>query len=162
MLDQVLHRPAEGGPCGNDGVGGIEFGDCLLRLSTHLPSPQEVDTAVVRNPKQPWADRPAVVVGVEPPVSVQTARPGRHLRHRGWNPSSGRVLLLRKEITASLHEADRAIALNPFDAGCNANMGANIAFAGDWVRDCALIGRSMDLNPQHPVWYRGMLSYREY
>ena len=72
------------------------------------------------------------------------------------------VLLLRKEVTASLHEADRAIALNPFDAGCNANMGANIAFAGDWVRGCALIERSMDLNPQHPVWYRGMLSYRQY
>ena len=30
------------------------------------------------------------------------------------------------------------------------------------VRGCALIERSMDLNPQHPVWYRGMLSYREY
>ena len=78
------------------------------------------------------------------------------------HPAMSTVLLFRKEITASLHEADRAIALNPFDAGCNANMGANIAFAGDWVRGCALIERSMDLNPQHPVWYRGMQSYREY
>ena len=41
-------------------------------------------------------------------------------------------------------------------------MGANIAFAGDWVRGCALIERSMDLNPHHPVWYRGMLSMKEY
>ena len=84
--------------------------------------------------------------------------PGNPLAHQAMST----VLLLRKEVTASLHEADRAIALNPFDAGCNANMGANIAFAGDWVRGCALIERSMDLNPQHPVWYRGMLSYREY
>ena len=84
--------------------------------------------------------------------------PGNPLAHQAMST----VLLLRKEVTASLHEANRAIALNPFDAGCNANMGANIAFAGDWVRGCALIERSMDLNPQHPVWYRGMLSYREY
>jgi adenylate cyclase len=84
--------------------------------------------------------------------------PANALAHQAMST----VLLLRKEVTASLHEADRAIALNPFDAGCNANMGANIAFAGDWVRGCALIERSMDLNPQHPVWYRGMLSYREY
>ncbi len=84
--------------------------------------------------------------------------PGNPLAHQAMST----VLLLRKDVTASLHEADRAIALNPFDAGCNANMGANIAFAGDWVRGCALIERSMDLNPQHPVWYRGMLSYREY
>jgi serine/threonine protein kinase len=84
--------------------------------------------------------------------------PGNPLAHQAMST----VLLLRKEVAASLHEADRAIALNPFDAGCNANMGANIAFAGDWVRGCAFIERSMDLNPQHPVWYRGMLSYREY
>jgi TolB-like protein len=84
--------------------------------------------------------------------------PSNFLAHQAMST----VLLLRKEVAASVHEADRAIALNPFDAGCNANMGANIAFAGDWVRGCALIERSMDLNPQHPVWYRGMLSYREY
>jgi hypothetical protein len=64
--------------------------------------------------------------------------PGNPLAHQAMST----VLLLRKEVTASLHEADRAIALNPFDAGCNANMGANIAFAGDLVRGCALIERS--------------------
>jgi len=84
--------------------------------------------------------------------------PGNHLAHQALST----VLLFRKEITASIHEADRAIALNPLDAGCNANMGANIAFAGDWPRGCELIERSMDLNPQHPVWYRGMLSCKEY
>jgi TolB-like protein len=84
--------------------------------------------------------------------------PGNPLAHQAMSTA----LLLRKEVIAALHEADRAIALNPFDAGCNANMGANIAFAGDWLRGCALIERSMDLNPQHPVWYRGMLSYKEY
>jgi len=84
--------------------------------------------------------------------------PGNHLAHQAMST----VLLFRKEITASLHEADRAVALNPLDGGCNAAMGANVAFAGDWDRGCALIERAMDLNPQHPVWYRGMLSFKEY
>jgi predicted Zn-dependent protease len=84
--------------------------------------------------------------------------PGNYLAHQAMST----VLLFRKEIAAAVHEADRAIALNPLDGGSNAAMGANIAFAGDWVRGCALIERSMELNPQHPVWYRGMLSYKEY
>jgi TolB-like protein len=84
--------------------------------------------------------------------------PGNYLGHQAMST----VLLFRKEIAAAVHEADRAIALNPLDGGSNAAMGANIAFAGDWVRGCALIERSMELNPQHPVWYRGMLSYKEY
>lgn len=84
--------------------------------------------------------------------------PGNHLAHQAMST----VHLFRKEIAAALHEADRAIELNPLDGGSNAAMGANIAFAGDWVRGCALIERSMDLNPQHPIWYRGMLSYKEY
>ena len=84
--------------------------------------------------------------------------PGNHLAHQALST----VLLFRREIAASLHEADRAIELNPLDGGSNAAMGANIAFAGDWARGCALIEQSMDLNPHHPVWYRGMLSFREY
>ena len=84
--------------------------------------------------------------------------PGNHLAHQALST----ILLFRKEITACLHEADRAIALNPLDGGCNAAMGANFAFAGDWERGCALITKAMDLNPQHPVWYRGMLSFHEY
>ena len=84
--------------------------------------------------------------------------PGNHLAHQAMST----VLLLRRETAASLHEADRAIELNPLDGGSNASMGANIAFAGDWARGCALIERSMDLNPHHPVWYRGMLSFKEY
>jgi serine/threonine protein kinase len=84
--------------------------------------------------------------------------PDNHLAHQAMST----VLLFRKEIVASLHEADRAIALNPLDGGCNAAMGANIAFAGEWERGCALIERAMDLNPEHPIWYRGMLSLKEY
>jgi serine/threonine protein kinase len=84
--------------------------------------------------------------------------PGNHLTHAAL----ATALLFRKEIAACRHEAERAIALNPLDAGCHADMGANLAFAGDWDRGCALIERAMELNPQHPVWYRGMLSFREY
>jgi TolB-like protein len=84
--------------------------------------------------------------------------PANHLAHQALSTA----LLFRRDVAACLHEADRAIALNPLDGGSNAAMGANIAFAGEWDRGCALIERSMDLNPQHPVWYRGMLSFREY
>jgi TolB-like protein len=84
--------------------------------------------------------------------------PGNHLTHLALSTA----LLFRKEIAACVYEAERAIALNPLDAGCHADMGANIAFAGDWDRGCALIERAMELNPQHPVWYPGMLSFRDY
>jgi adenylate cyclase len=84
--------------------------------------------------------------------------PLNHMAHAALSTA----LLFRKEIAACLHEADRAIALNPLDGGCSADMGANMAFAGDWDRGCARIEQSMELNPNHPVWYRGMLSFREY
>jgi non-specific serine/threonine protein kinase len=84
--------------------------------------------------------------------------PGNHLAHQAM----ATVLLFRKEIVAAVHEADRAIALNPLDGGSNAAMGSTIAFAGDWARGSALIERAMELNPQHPIWYRGVLSLKEY
>ena len=84
--------------------------------------------------------------------------PGNHLAHQALSTA----LLFRKEIAACVHEADRAIELNPLDGGCNAALGANIAFAGGWERGWARIARAMELNPQHPAWYRGMLSMKEY
>jgi len=84
--------------------------------------------------------------------------PGNHTGHMAMST----VLLLRKETSASIHEAEHAIELNPLDGGCIAAMGANIAFAGDWDRGCALIERAMGLNPLHPVWYRAVLCCREY
>jgi non-specific serine/threonine protein kinase len=84
--------------------------------------------------------------------------PGNHLAHQAMST----VLLFRKEIVAAVHEADRAIELNPLDGGSNASMGSNIAFAGDWERGSALIERAMALNPHHPIWYRGVLSLKEY
>src|SRR4029079_16936533 len=66
------------------------------------------------------------------------------------------------EARAACHRAPQGAA-NGTARGCSrGSMGANIAFAGDWVRGCALIEPSMDLNPHHPVWYRGMLSMKEY
>jgi TolB-like protein len=62
------------------------------------------------------------------------AEPANHLAHQ----SLSTTLLLRKEATACLAVAERAIALNPLDGGCMAAMGANIAFAGDWGRGAAL------------------------
>jgi tetratricopeptide (TPR) repeat protein len=84
--------------------------------------------------------------------------PGNHMAHQALS----NAMLFRKEIAACLHEADLAMALNPLDGGCRADVGAKIAFAGDWDRGCALIEQSMELNPLHPVWYRGILSVKQY
>lgn len=60
----------------------------------------------------------------------------------------------RREYQAFRNAADRAVALNPLDAGTVAFMGTLMAYAGDWVRGGALTERAMQLNPHHPGWYR--------
>ncbi len=66
----------------------------------------------------------------------------------------------RKEKSACLSAAERALALNPLDASNEAMF--LIAFTGDWERGCRLIRKAMDLNPQHPGWYRVVLALNEY
>ena len=66
----------------------------------------------------------------------------------------------RKEKPACLSAAERALALNPLDASNEAMF--LIAFTGDWERGCRLIRKAMDLNPQHPGWYRVVLALNEY
>jgi TolB-like protein/Flp pilus assembly protein TadD len=66
----------------------------------------------------------------------------------------------RKETSACLGAAERALALNPLDASNEAMF--LIAFTGDWERGCRLIRTAMDLNPQHPGWYRVVLALNEY
>ena len=66
----------------------------------------------------------------------------------------------RKETSACLSAAERALALNPLDASNEAMF--LIAFTGDWERGCRLIRKAMDLNPQHPGWYRVVLALNEY
>jgi eukaryotic-like serine/threonine-protein kinase len=60
----------------------------------------------------------------------------------------------RREFQEFRTAADRAVSLNPLDAGTVAYMGILIAYTGDWERGCALAERAMQLNPHHPGWYR--------
>ncbi len=63
------------------------------------------------------------------------------------------MLFARKEIPAFRVAAEKAIALNPMD-GCNiAQLGAYLAYAGEWERGCALVEQALQLNPNHPGWY---------
>ncbi len=84
--------------------------------------------------------------------------PANHLAHQALSTA----LFFRKDIAACLHEADRAIELNPVDGGSNAAMGAMIAFAGDWDRGIRLIERAMALDAQYPFWCRSMQGFNEF
>jgi TolB-like protein/Flp pilus assembly protein TadD/nuclear transport factor 2 (NTF2) superfamily protein len=70
------------------------------------------------------------------------------------------ALFFRKEKTSCLNAAERALALNPWDGSNEAIF--LITFTGDWERGCALIKRSMELNPHHPGWYWVVLGVNEY
>ena len=72
--------------------------------------------------------------------------------HRGYQ-ALALVRFARKEIPAFRVAAEKAIALNPMD-GCNlAQLGAYLAYAGEWDRGCALVEQALRLNPNHPGWY---------
>jgi len=60
----------------------------------------------------------------------------------------------RRELPAFRNAAERAIALNPMDGCTTAFMGILLAYAGEWERGCELTERAMQLNPNHPGWYR--------
>ncbi len=87
--------------------------------------------------------------------SLQAARRAVELDssgHRGYQALAN-VLFYRREIQAFRTAAEKAIALNPMD-GCNiAQLGALIAYGGEWERGCALVEQALQLNPNHPGWY---------
>jgi adenylate cyclase len=64
------------------------------------------------------------------------------------------AFFFRREFEAFRNAAERAIALNPMDACTVAFMGILLAYTGEWERGCALTSRAMELNPNHPGWYR--------
>jgi len=70
------------------------------------------------------------------------------------------VRFFRRETAACRSAAERALELNPLDGSNEAII--ILTFLGDWERGCALIRRSMDLNPHHPRWYRFVLALNEY
>ena len=99
--------------------------------------------------------------GLEPPARRSRARsdprdepstPIRPItaRIRRWH---GRCISA-KNLSASRHAGERALALNPMDACTAVYVGQTVAYSGDWDRGCALIARAIELNPHHPGWYR--------
>ncbi len=66
----------------------------------------------------------------------------------------------RHELDRSFVEADRAIAVNPNDAGMLAWVGGRFIFAGEGERGIALVRRAAAIDPQHPTWrYHSIAAY---
>jgi adenylate cyclase len=59
----------------------------------------------------------------------------------------------RKEFEPFRVAADRAIALNPWDAVTVAFMGILMAYSGDWDHGVQLARDAARLNPHHPGWF---------
>ena len=76
------------------------------------------------------------------------AAPSNHFAHYAL----AEVLFYRREIQPFRNAAERAIVLNRMDGYSTAYMGMLLAFAGEWERGCGLVGRGMQLNPNHPKW----------
>ena len=64
------------------------------------------------------------------------------------------ALFFKREIQAFRVAAERAVSQNPMDGATAAFMGLLIAYAGDWERGCDLSEKGLQLNPNHPGWYR--------
>jgi TolB-like protein/Tfp pilus assembly protein PilF len=73
-----------------------------------------------------------------------------------------RTLFFRKEFQPFRTTAERAISLNPMDGVQLAMIGSMLAYSGEWDRGCALIERSMQLNPGYPGWYWFPFFYNAY
>jgi serine/threonine protein kinase/tetratricopeptide (TPR) repeat protein len=59
----------------------------------------------------------------------------------------------RNETISFRHAAERAIALNPMDGCCVADMGGMLAISGEWERGCSYVNKALQLNPHHPGWF---------
>ncbi|WP_411282027.1 hypothetical protein [Gemmatimonas sp.] len=70
------------------------------------------------------------------------------------------ALCFRRETTACLAAAERAIALNPRNGSNEAFF--LLCFTGRWDRGVALIREAIERNPHHPRWYETILGVNEY
>ena len=63
------------------------------------------------------------------------------------------VFFFRKEMIPFRVETERALGLNPLDAGSRAYLGLLIASAGEWDRGCQMVESAMQLNPNCPGYF---------
>ncbi|MBT8048254.1 MAG: hypothetical protein HKN57_06805 [Xanthomonadales bacterium] len=67
-----------------------------------------------------------------------------------------------KNIEAFRAAADRSIELNPNDASAVAMLGMLTSFSGDWDAGMEITKRAMQINPDHPGYYRFGIFYDQY
>jgi tetratricopeptide (TPR) repeat protein len=73
--------------------------------------------------------------------------------HLGWY-AKATTLFFQKDKLAFNVAAERALALNPMDGSTMAFLGHLMAASGDWEKGTALVEAAIQLNPNHPGWYR--------
>jgi TolB-like protein/Tfp pilus assembly protein PilF len=63
------------------------------------------------------------------------------------------VYFFRKDKVPFRVEAERGLALNPYDAAARAYLGLLIACAGEWGKGCEMVESAMRLNPNCPGYF---------
>jgi len=86
------------------------------------------------------------------------AAPSNHLAYFAL----ASTLFFRKDKLAFRVAAERCLELNPLDGSSMAFLGMLISGSGDWDRGAALLGSAMQLNPNHPGWYKFAIFYNAY
>jgi TolB-like protein len=74
------------------------------------------------------------------------------------------VYFFRKELVSFRVEVERALKLNPLDAGARAYLGLLTAASGEWERGCQMVESAVQLNPNCPGYFymaRACNAYRQ-
>lgn len=72
------------------------------------------------------------------------------------------VQYFRQDLGAFRAGTERVIELNPLDTNAIALLAILLGYSGDWEQSVALTTRAMELNPDHPGWYRFNIFFNEY
>ena len=72
------------------------------------------------------------------------------------------VQYFRQDLGSFRAATERAIEMNPRDSESLAMLGILMGYAGDWDRGIEMTTRAMDLNPDHPGWYRFSTFFHAY
>ena len=88
-----------------------------------------------------WAIKTAMTVDLAP---------SNHLAHY----AIATTRFFQKDLAAFRVAAERCIALNPMDGSTSAYLGLLMTLSGEGDRGVALVDSAMQLNPNHPGWYK--------